>query len=50
MQLDLAVNPVAQQALLAVIDRQAGFVTGSFDAEYAHEAENSTQRLCIPRR
>ena len=41
VQLDLAEEPVRQQARVLIEHRRGAFVTGGFDGEHAHE-RNST--------
>lgn len=36
VQVDLRVQPVREQAGIGVVDRDAGFITGGFDAEDFH--------------
>ena len=38
MQVDLAEQGVSQQAALAVVERDAGFIAGSFQSQYEHGA------------
>ena len=45
VQVDLRVQGLAQHAVLAVVERDAGFVAGGFDAEGEHGGVGRDMRL-----